>query len=345
MLFRQPDRRHGSFGLYEIDGDGVPELVTLSNRTLTISKIEPALQNDGTFVPATSGRLRMIDNGYGAFTTINYCSAKKDASTDHSLPYPEIVVCSIGSILTSDPSHSLASTQYAYGSAEPRHFDAACDCWVFRGYERRVSLQNTGDPANSRPWQGYDQRRLRTRSIPTQQCGLERNGPIPAVCQSRPHQRCDKVIGEFGTDPWALLAAPRSEPIRAASRPLISNIIRQTARLLPAGRTGNEFCVDMLDPYNYDTSLAYNNDSTHGGQDQCAQRGFVLPKSVISYRGTPGIEEGNAASIITHQIVRTASFTTAFDDFGRVTDRTIIGDMADPTTFSCVQSITLYRRP
>ena len=92
----------------------------------------------------------------------------------------------------------------------------------------------------------------------------------------------------------------------------------------------------MLDPYNYDTSLAYNNDSTHGGQDQCAQRGFVLPKSMISYRGTPGTEEGNAASIVTHRIVRTASFTTAFDDFGRVTDRTIFGDMADPTTFSCV---------
>jgi hypothetical protein len=121
-------------------------LVTLTNRTLVISKIEPAIQNDGTFVPATSGRLRLIDNGYGAFTTVNYCSAKEDARTNHSLPYPEIVVCSTGSHLAGDPSQSLAPTQYAYGSAEPRHFDASCDCWVFRGYERRVSLQNTGEP-------------------------------------------------------------------------------------------------------------------------------------------------------------------------------------------------------
>ena len=46
--------------------------------------------------------------------------------------------------------------------------------------------------------------------------------------------------------------------MRAASRPVISSIQVHT-RLLPAGRTGNEYCVDMLDPYDYTGSLSYKN--------------------------------------------------------------------------------------
>jgi len=42
-----------------------------------------------------------------------------------------------------------------------------------------------------------------------------------------------------------------------------------TARRLPAGRTGNEYCVDMLDAYDYTGSLDYKNN--HESFDQCAQ--------------------------------------------------------------------------
>jgi hypothetical protein len=91
------------------------------------------------------------------------------------------------------------------------------------------------------------------------------------------------VSGGVGTDAWALLAPG------ATTNPSVQIIGGSfnswQARLLPVGRTGNEYCVDMLDPYNYDASLAFNNDATHGGQDLCAQRGFVMQNTAFSYRG------------------------------------------------------------
>ena len=38
---------------------------------------------------------------------------------------------------------------YAYGDAN-QYFDSALDRWVFPGYRRKVTLQNTGDPGNPR---------------------------------------------------------------------------------------------------------------------------------------------------------------------------------------------------
>ena len=42
---------------------------------------------------------------------------------------------------------SLSPTLYAYGDAS-QYFNSALDRWVFPGYRRKVTLQNTGDPGN-----------------------------------------------------------------------------------------------------------------------------------------------------------------------------------------------------
>ena len=82
----------------------------------------------------------------------------------------------------------------------------------------------------------------------------------------------------------------------------------------------------MLGPYDYTSSLLYQ--QSHGSLDQCAEPGFVLQTRVSSWRGTPGTAVGNADEITSYQIVRTLSSITAFDDFGRVIDSTILADLA-----------------
>ena len=88
----------------------------------------------------------------------------------------------------------------------------------------------------------------------------------------------------------------------------------------------------MLDPYDYTSSLDYS--SHHDSLDQCVERGFALQTSVTSWRGTPGTAAGTADVITSDQIVKTGSSITAFDDFGRVTDSTNRGDLADDNNVS-----------
>ena len=55
---------------------------------------------------------------------------------------------------------------------------------------------------------------------------------------------------------------------------------------------------------------------------------------MTSWRGTPGTAAGTADVITSDQIVKTGSSITAFDDFGRVTDSTNRGDLADDNNVS-----------
>src|SRR5262249_34936772 len=118
------------------------------------------------------------------------------------------------------------------------------------------------------------------------------------------------VSGKVGTDARALLAPDIT--LAGAAPSIAGTHYEWQGRLLPVGLTGNEYCVDMLDPYDYDRALAYNNDPTHGAQDQCAQRGFTMENTVFSYRGD-GL--GSPNSVISGNQV------TGFDDFARITDR------------------------
>ena len=116
-----------------------------------------------------------------------------------------------------------------------------------------------------------------------------------------------------------------------------------TARLLPVGSNAvadpnsPQFCLDMGFPYNYDSSLFFANDTAHQSFDQCAERGFALQTSVISYRSNWFMTDLGTADVITSShIVKTGSVITAFDNFGRVTDSTSHGDLADPSTDLCM---------
>jgi YD repeat-containing protein len=243
------------------------------------------------------------------------------------LPYPEIVVSSVD---TSDASNFslVLGIQYAYGGAV-QVFDAAYDRFVFPGYQRKVTMQYAGPDAP--PTDGMASL---TDTYP--------HAPFdPAMDPTARYLRYAKagrvsdvttLSGDMGTDVWALLLADRANDARR----IAASHSDYSARLLPVVATGNEYCVDMVYPYDYGKSLAYNNDTTHQSFDQCAEHGLALQTSVTSWRGTPGTALGTADVISSPQIVQTSAAVTAFDDFGRVTDSTNNGDLADANDDLCV---------
>jgi RHS repeat-associated protein len=334
-------------GLFDFKGDGVPELLQKTTGGFQVYQLDAVHQPDGTNVPAASGLLAQIDNGYGGTTTILYGSAKEDASTNHLLPHAEIVVRSITVAATQGQTTQLTS-KYAYGGAS-QFFDAAADRWVFPGYQRRVALQNTINPddpgdqgagnaviTDAYPLAGFDPG-MDTAQRLTRYLKAGRTRDVTTLSGDTGH------AFDVGTDPAALLTAD----ITSDARRIASRHMDYTLRRLPDGLPDGpapvvdpndaRYCVDMVSPYDYDQSLGYAKDSTAKSADQCAERGFVLQTSVTSYRGTPATTDVGTADVITSpSTVKSSSLVTAFDDFGRVTDSVSNGDLADPSTSLCM---------
>jgi hypothetical protein len=120
----------------------------------------------------------------------------------------------------------------------------------------------------------------------------------------------------------------------ADARRIAASHMVYSGRLLPVGPSGNEYCIDMLDPYDFTGSSNYSPAS--GSLDQCVERGFALQTSVTSWRGNGAVVIGTADVATSDQIVKTGSSITAFDDFGRVTDSMNLGDLRDNNDDLCV---------
>src|SRR5262249_55163126 len=208
-----------------------------------------------------------------------YRSAKEDASTRHFLPYPEVVVASVA-VTDASGTPFASPTLYAYGGAE-QIFDAAADRWVFPGYQRRVSLQTTGDP----PALGEGMASV-TDSYPLGPFadGLRATANLLRFPKAGRTSDVTTLSGTVGSDPWALLGTD----IAHDARRIAGTHYDWSARPLPAGLTDSEYCIDMVYPYDYKRSLDYKNDPTNQSVDQCAERGFVFQTLARSFRGTPG---------------------------------------------------------
>jgi len=322
-------------GLYDIDGDGQPEVVTLISSGPTIPHWDvyqlkaPIAQLDvgsTASVPA-AGRLIAIDNGYGAITRIGYRSAKDDTYSAHNVPYPETVVTS-KAITDADFNFLGAITRYAYGNAG-LIFDSARDAFVFPGYQRSVVSMLTNPTSDATLNDGM--------ATLTDAYGL-----APFVAGTNAAARFKRYLktgstsdvttlsGTIGNDPWVLLATNiGNDPRRIAA-----THYDWDARLLAAGPApaNNERCLDVISPYAFDTS----NDL---GDDQCTVHGFAFESSRFSYRGTPG----SADAITSPHTVQTSSTVTAVDDFGRVTSARNDNDLVDSSDDQCIQ--TKYATP
>ena len=124
-------------GLYDIDGDGKPEIVGLSGGNLD-NFVVSGLTGGRSPGNPESGRLTGFSNGSGAQTTISYVSAKQ--FTNDPLPFPEIVVSSVSTAGTHNLGGALDGVNYAFGRGE-MVFNSALDRFVFPGFSRRVAIQ------------------------------------------------------------------------------------------------------------------------------------------------------------------------------------------------------------
>jgi RHS repeat-associated protein len=309
-------------GLFDIDGDGKPEIITLGSRVVNGTSISTMVISrlDGGQGPGRpeAGRLTKIDNGYGAQTSINYVSAKQ--FTDNPVPFPEIVVSSVSTTGTENLGGALAGTLHAYGDGE-LVFDSVADRFTFPGYGRHVEVRLfgpqetavTGKPAPSGDaiitdaWpltqscnkygdcEGLTQleRWLRTVQVGRVRDVLMLRGLVNSQDPSLP------------PNPWGLLYVLENDPrVIGATHYNYKANLYQT----PQSPSENIFeCMEMLYPLDYQGSIASN--SGLNGIDACHSHGFAFVNSTDSWRGD--------AAPPSDQNVQTRTQMLKVDDFGR----------------------------
>ena len=310
-------RSDTTHGLYDMDGDGQPEVVVLlpNARRLDVYQL-----NAVPSAPAV-GRLVKIANGYGAVTTIGYRSAKEDPlRTAHQVPFPEIVVTAVE---TSDE----APTLYAYGDAE-LHFDPRHDAFIFPGYKRSVALRITSDQVAPPPTEGVATITDTYPLAPFDE-SMDANARFKRYLKAGRVSDVTTISGNVGRDPWKLL----DMNVNTDPRRIASTQYDWGTRILPTGPTGNEYCIDMVYPYDYFSSALFLFGHLNDSHDQCVVHGFVFPKSTLSWRGTPGI----ASQVATYTEVQSV------DDFGRITSVAQFNDLFRGDDDLCTQ--TVYATP
>ncbi|HEY7531312.1 MAG TPA: hypothetical protein VH681_00860, partial [Nitrospiraceae bacterium] len=298
-------------GLYDLDGDGQPEVVALNFATLQLDVYQLTSPDPISWIGHTSpsvpsaGRLVGIDNGYGAITRIDYLSAKENGTTRHNVPYPEIVVAAEG--ITDSGNHLLSAvTTYAYGGAE-LIFDSAEDRFIFPGYQRTVSKVTTDEATIN----GDGIATITdTYSLEPFVSTLDAQSRFSRYRQVGRVRDITRLSGFLDNDAWGLLAIN----IANDSRRVALSHYSWFARLLPSGPapTKNELCVEMMYPYDFALSLVNQLPSSN---DECVKHGFAFETSVFTYRGTPGTVDMSQSP----HVLQRASITEAIDDLGRAT--------------------------
>ncbi|MGH9885178.1 MAG: toxin TcdB middle/N-terminal domain-containing protein, partial [bacterium] len=230
-------------GLYDVDGDGKPDVVT-ANPATGAAFVNKLVGSGGVFGAPEAGRLIQMDNAFGAITNITYRSAKllidqdpsaRAATSIHQVPFPEVVVSSIETVKTQSPSVTLlAKTRYAYGGAQLL-FDAVGDTFYFPGYRRQVALRVPTE---------------QTDGLATITDTYSPDSPFdPFAGASSPDQRFARVLrhgrvsdvtvlrGNLGTDPSQLLAVN----VASDARRIANTHYEYDAKLLPPA-TGTGVC-------------------------------------------------------------------------------------------------------
>ena len=282
--------RTGS-GIFDVDGDGLPDVVYVDHGSLDVFQLAGGVAARD----AEAGRLRVIDNGYGAVTTIGYRSAKEDGSTHHQVPSPEMVVSSV-------ETTKLAKTLYAYGGAD-MYYDSARARFAMIPYNRTISLRVTGT-AN-------DARVLGTATI-TDSYPLAGFDPA-AVAKDRygRYLRAGRpsdvtvLAGALPSDVWSML----NETVANDGRRISSTHydVGTRAYVDTMAGDGTFDCLEMMFPYDFITSLSDGAGSS--GLDVCSVHGFAYTYAVNTWRGS-------AAPPSTSN-VQTRTTVRSVDDYGR----------------------------
>ncbi|NPD25809.1 hypothetical protein HPP06_20560 [Corallococcus exiguus] len=308
-------------GLYDINGDGKPDLVRLTGRTLEVFQLSGGTRPG----KPEAGRILRVDNGYGALTTVGYRSAKEDGTTKHQVPFPEIVVSSVTTVGAHGLGGSLSTTAYAYGGAELT-YDSALHAFSLPGYQRSVAMntvtvQGKGD--------GY--------------ATITDTYPLPAFNAASKEARFGRylqagkvrdvtTVTSSSTDPWTLLATDLptyARRLKATHLEWVAKIYEETT---PPGSTNTGLdCFELAYPLDFLASW----NAVGNTYNTCTAHGFLYARSTDSWHGS-------AAPPSTANVV-TRSEVTSVDDFGRVLNVKHSNDVYRTDDDLCEE--TLYATP
>jgi RHS repeat-associated protein len=283
-------------GLYDINGDGKPEVVRLNGTGLDVYQLS------GGSLPGKpeAGRIVQVDNGHGARTTVGYRSAKEDGTTRHQVPFPEIVVTSVETVGAQGLGGSLQAMRYAYGGAELM-YDSALQTFTMPGYQRSVAV---------RPLPGGN----RVMGHAT----LTDTYPLPPVTTTSKSERFGRyllagkvrditVLSGVSGDPWALL----SLDVTTTTRRIGGTRYEWATKFfeeppVPGSSNAGLDCFEMAYPLDFLNSWVTN----FNAYNPCTAHGFAYARTTDSWRG-------QAAPPSTSNVA-TRSEVQGVDDFGRV---------------------------
>jgi RHS repeat-associated protein len=253
-------------GLYDMDGDGKPELVKIAHNP---GRLQVFYLVGGPGGRNAAGRITAIDNGHGATTRVAYRSVKEIAST---VPFPEIVVTSIETVATLGLGGSLTAVNYAYGAAK-MYFDPLSDSFTTRGYETVVEVYGTGLEQGQA---SHAIVRLLNPLAP----------PSPGMTAEQRFERYQTsgrpshtfFVGySVPRDPWILLGS--FDPWLDSRRLGASHQDWKTKHLPVTTTNANTVdCEDVPNPYGWTEPGT--------GLPICSSRGFTYVKSSDSWTGT-----------------------------------------------------------
>ncbi len=309
-------------GLYDIDGDGKPEVIGLCSSSLNQCAtsgnnfVVSHLVGGRVFGTPESGRLTGIDNGYGAKTTVNYVSAKQYPVTNQ-VPFPEIVVSSVSTAGTHNLGGTLDGFTYAYSGAE-LVFDSALDRFVFPGYARHVAVQLLNSQTSTGPPTGK-------QVLGNPITGSKTSGtatitdswtlaPFSNSMTKQQRWRREALVGRprdvittrwiDNPDPWPLLNLQVTD----------SRVIGETQYDWDAKFYETPFtppanpidCFDIIAPLDFDKTVA---SLTSDSVDVCRAHGFTFQTTTSTWRGD--------AAPPSDKNIQTRTKAISVDDYGR----------------------------
>ena len=319
-------------GLYDIDGDGKPEVVGLDGNNFVISH----LVGGRVFGTPESGRLTSISNSSGAKTTIDYVSAKQ--FEDNSLPFPELVVNSISTAGTHNLGGTLDGSSYAYGGGVT-FFNSALDRFVFSGYERQVAVQLLDTPKYTPP---PVQNKISGGPVVGSQVSgaatITDTWPLaPFSIGMTKQQRWlrEHVVGQIrdnftlrfidNPDPWSLLGVqPNDSRVTGETQYTWDAKYYETPVIAELNPTN---CFDIVAPLDYEQTIT---SLTSNSVDVCRSHGFAFPTITTAWLGD--------AAPPSDRNIQTRTDALAVDDFGRAVTTEYENDLFRTDDDYCVEN-------